>query len=481
MTLQKEQSAVDFFFRIAFIVWIGLIFILAGISCWSSYVTQVRIIKNSVLESFKKDTVYRYWATQHGGVYVPVTPETQPNPYLAHLPERDIVTPSGKKLTLVNPAYMTRQVHALGLKRYGLRGHITSLKPIRPENKPDAWEREALLSFEKGNQEVFESARIDGDVYFRFMHPFITEKGCLKCHAEQGYREGDIRGGISVSVPWEPVSRELFYNFAVICAAYLILGCAGFLGLRLGYRRIKGHLLKRLILERTLEHKNDELIGFNRMVMHDLKSPLVTIRAHAEFLEQDIAAGNAEHIKKSLHFIGTAAESMNSLVEELLVMSQIEQAAFSFDDVPLQELACEVLELTAGCIKLRNVRVKVCDTPFVLYGDRFFLVRVLQNLIDNAVKFMGDQPEPRIDITAAEYGSSVCVSVCDNGMGIDSQKIDTIFEAFIKLNSTCEGFGLGLALVKRIVEMHGGSVWVESEGIGRGSCFRFTLPMKVKE
>ncbi len=104
--------------------------------------------------NFEKDLVFRRWASGHGGVYVPPTQQTPPNPYLEHLPERDVTTTGGKKLTLVNPAYMTRQVYELAAGQYGTRGHITSLKPLRPENAADAWETRALQLFENGVREV---------------------------------------------------------------------------------------------------------------------------------------------------------------------------------------------------------------------------------------------------------------------------------------------------------------------------------------
>ena len=152
---------------------------------------------------YLKDIEYRRWNAGHGGVYVPITEKTQPNPYLYHIPNRDVTTTSGKKLTLINPAYMTRQVHELMAEREnGTRGHITSLNPIRPANSGDPWERAALKKFEAGETEIFSIEKMDdGKRYFRYMHNMMVEKPCLKCHAAQGYRLGDIRGGISVSVP----------------------------------------------------------------------------------------------------------------------------------------------------------------------------------------------------------------------------------------------------------------------------------------
>ena len=150
---------------------------------------------------FEKDVVLRKWAAMHGGVYVPVTERTPPNPYLTNVLERDITTPSGRSLTLMNPAYITRQVHELGKDEFRHQGHITSLKPIRPQNGPDAWERQALESFDRGEAEFSSVELVDGEPHLRLMRPLRTARDCLKCHATQGYKEGDIRGGISVAVP----------------------------------------------------------------------------------------------------------------------------------------------------------------------------------------------------------------------------------------------------------------------------------------
>lgn len=181
--------------------------------------------------SYSKDLVYRRWAAMHGGVYVPVTEKTLPNKYLTGIPERDITTESGRKLTLINPAYMTRQVHELGDNQYGIRGHITSLKPIRPENKADDWEKIALLAFEKGSKEQNGFEMIDGNLYLRFMRPMITEASCLKCHASQGYKEGEIRGGISVSVPYAPYAEAVKKTRKSLILSHALIGLLGLLGL----------------------------------------------------------------------------------------------------------------------------------------------------------------------------------------------------------------------------------------------------------
>jgi|GEM_PF-572603 len=182
--------------------------------------------------SFNKDLVYRRWSAMHGGVYVPPTDKTPPNPYLAHIPDRDVVTTEGKRLTLVNPAYMTRQVHELGARQYGARGHITSLNPIRPENAADPWETQALKTFHAGKAEEIRSVEVmDGRPFLRFMKPMVTEKYCLKCHAAQGHREGDICGGISVSVPFTPYLDIAGVNKRRLLLAHGVIGLLGVFGI----------------------------------------------------------------------------------------------------------------------------------------------------------------------------------------------------------------------------------------------------------
>lgn len=196
--------------------------------------TIAELARTEARAAIDRDILYRRWASSHGGVYAPVTDKTGPNPYLSHLPERDISTPSGRKLTLINPAYMTRQVYEIARESSSFlgSGHLTSLKPIRPENAPDPWETRALQAFEKGVRETSEMVQINGKPHIRIMHAFVTEQSCLKCHAAQGYREGDIRGGLSVTLPVQPLidatGNQLFGRLAMHGFVWLLgLGMTG--------------------------------------------------------------------------------------------------------------------------------------------------------------------------------------------------------------------------------------------------------------
>lgn len=199
------------------------------------------LARSSARSFFQQVVVARRWNALHGGVYVPVTEDAQPNPYLDD-PLRDVVTTDGLKLTKINPAYMTRLISEVMRKERGTQLHMTSLRPIRPENAPDGWEREALASFERG---VKERAAVIGTgkaAVYRYLAPLTTEASCLKCHAKQGYALHDIRGGIGVSFPYEPFEQALAQQKRKTCLSHLLL-----FGVGLGYILFLGHLLLRRV------------------------------------------------------------------------------------------------------------------------------------------------------------------------------------------------------------------------------------------
>jgi PAS domain S-box-containing protein len=204
------------------------------------------------------DLTVRRWNASHGGVYVPVDNTTPPNPYLSAIPDRDIPLPGGRLLTLVNPAYMTRQVHEIGRMESGVKGHITSLKPIRPENAPDAWEREALESFERGAKEYSALLMYEGAEHFRLMQPLVTEVRCLKCHAADGYKAGDIRGGLSVSIPMSPFRDNRASEVRSDLATHFSIWCVGLLMMAFGGRSFAGKVREREIAESELARSERE-------------------------------------------------------------------------------------------------------------------------------------------------------------------------------------------------------------------------------
>lgn len=227
--------------------------------------------------------------------------------------------------------------------------------------------------------------------------------------------------------------------------------------------------------EAELQQKNDELVRFTYTVSHDLKSPLVTIRTFLGYVQEDLRNQDAAAVDKDLDHIGTAAEKMSRLLDELLTLSRIGRMVNPSVMVPLQAIVEEAMDLVAGQISARGVAVQVTQQPVLLFGDRARLVELFQNLLDNAVKFMGDQASPCVQIGVQADGGEAVLFVQDNGIGIDPRHQSKLFGLFEKLDPASDGTGIGLALVRRIVEVHRGRIWVESEGAGKGTKFCFTL------
>ena len=229
---------------------------------------------------------------------------------------------------------------------------------------------------------------------------------------------------------------------------------------------------------RELETKNAELERFTYTVSHDLKSPLITISGFVGLLEVDVKSGNREKFKEDMQRINEAVEKMKRLLDELLELSRIGRIINPPSEASFSEIVEEALSLAQGRLRNGDVEIYVQGGLPIVRGDRPRLVEVLQNLIDNAAKFMGAQPTPKIEIGMHQQQNEQVFFVRDNGIGIESKHREKVFGLFDKLDPRTEGTGVGLALAKRIIEVHGGRIWVESEGRGSGSTFCFTLPIK---
>jgi signal transduction histidine kinase len=225
-----------------------------------------------------------------------------------------------------------------------------------------------------------------------------------------------------------------------------------------------------------LEKRNAELERFTHTVSHDLRSPLVTVMGFLGAIEAAAAAGETARLSEDMARIRAEADRMDRLLKELLELSRVGRAAPEPETAAFADLVREARGLVDGRLRQRGVRLDVDEGLPAVRGDRQRLVEVLQNLLDNAVKFMGDQTEPRIQVGARQDHGPPIFFVRDNGRGIEPRYHEKVFGLFDRLNPTDEGTGVGLALVKSIVELHGGRVWVESEGLGSGSTFCFTLP-----
>lgn len=242
------------------------------------------------------------------------------------------------------------------------------------------------------------------------------------------------------------------------------------------FSELQAELTERKRLIEELENKNAELERFAYTVSHDLKSPLITIKGFLGFLEQDASTGNMIRLRNDIRRIADATDKMQTLLNELLELSRIGRLVNPHQTVPFNEIVDDALATVHGRLQENSVQVKVQENMPSVHGDRQRLFEVLQNLIDNAAKFVRDQPDRLIEIGQDGYeNDSPIFFVRDNGIGIDPIHHERIFGLFNKLDASSEGTGVGLALVKRIVEVHGGRIWVQSEA-GQGTTFYFTLP-----
>ena len=225
-----------------------------------------------------------------------------------------------------------------------------------------------------------------------------------------------------------------------------------------------------------LETRNAELERFTYTVSHDLKSPLYTLRGFLDFMDRDAQSGNIARLRADIARSASAADKMRRLLDDLLELSRIGRLVNPPEDVPFAEIAREAIALARGRIEERGVAVEIGPELPSVRGDRVRLVEVVQNLVDNAAKFMGDQPRPRVEIGARPFAGEPVFFVRDNGIGVPPQHRERVFRLFEKLEPASDGTGVGLALVKRIVELHGGRIWVEPSGPEGGATFFFTLP-----
>ncbi len=248
------------------------------------------------------------------------------------------------------------------------------------------------------------------------------------------------------------------------------------LGIEITKRKSAEDERNRLIKE--LQNKNAELEQYTYTVSHDLKSPLITIKGFLGMLEKDIVNGEIERVKKDVSHISNATGKMSQLLGELLELSKVGRVVGNKEEVSLDVLASEAVNLVGGQINELGVKVEIIPDLPVMYVDRNRLVEVLQNLIDNAGKYMGKQSDPHIEVGTRQEDGEDIYYVRDNGIGIEPRYYEKIFGLFNRLDQTSDGTGIGLAIVKRIIEVHGGRVWVESEGKGKGSTFCFTIAKK---
>jgi two-component system, sensor histidine kinase and response regulator len=456
----------------------------------SRQATETReLARQTARALYEKDILYREWAAAKGGVYAVASTLTPPNPHL-DVPERDISTPSGRPLTLINPAYMTRQVFELQNQKLGIRGHITSLKPIRPENAPDSWERDALIAFERGQLEQTIVSHTPAGPTVRLMRPLVTTQSCLKCHARQGYRVGDIRGGISVSVPMAGFAAPGYVGSLGI--AHAGLWGLGLVGLGLGWRNVRRNVIERERVTAALAQARDDAESASRTksdflahMSHEIRTPMNgVIGMTGLLLDTDLSPEQRQYAQ----VVRSSADTLLDIINDILDFSKIEAGRIDLEEIPfdVRMAVDDIAELLA--VKAHEKRLELAalvaeDVPAVLVGDPTRIRQLLTNLVGNAIKFTSaGEVVVRVSLDReTDTDATVRVTVADTGIGIPPDAIPRLFQSFSQVDSSTTrrfgGTGLGLAICRRLAVRLGGDIGVESRP-GQGSTFWFTVVLR---
>ncbi len=471
---------------LACLAWTLLVAAAAAISVNASYESTMEQARVAARVAFEKDLAFRTWNMTRGGVYVTVNKQNRPNPHLA-VPDRDLKTVDGHMLTLINPAYMSRQMYEIQKQSAEVQGHITSLNPLSPDNSADPWEREALGQFQVGAPEVFSRETLEGKPYLRIMRPLRVEGDCLRCHGKQGYKKGEIRGGISVSVPLSGHLKEFRDQATHTAAGMGLVWAIGLTGIVGGGRRLQRSMARereaRLAAEAASQAKGEFLANMS----HEIRTPLNGMMGMLQILDNASPEEQAEYVKMAYE----SGQRLLVLLCDILDFSKSEAGQLrlcceNFNTATLLRNTADVFRAVCARHGLEMTLRLDPGLPETLVGDEARLRQLLFNLLANAVKFT-PTGTVTLDAWATPHGARpnsvrLYVVINDTGIGIPDDKLEHIFEGFTQVDGSFtrqyQGAGLGLALAKRIVELMDGTLTVQSEP-DKGSCFFLQVPLAL--
>lgn len=471
-------------------------------------------------EVFTMVQITRSWNASHGGIYAKVTPESPENPFLEH-PDKNAQTALGKKLTMINPAYMTRQINEMLAKETDMHIHLTSLRPINPGNGPDPWERQALQSFERG---VKEQVIIQGNGsagVFRYMAPLSVKQPCLACHAKQGYHVGQIRGGLSVTQPVSYITGTIDSQKSSIkhihIGAFLLISSISIFSLSVIRRQIHDLANERdqrkqvadelAIKLDELERARDHLIQTEKQASlgrlaagfaHEMNTPvgiaLSAVTDHAQTLFQ---------LRKLLDQDEVSVEELSGHLDILnqtdqLATSNLHRAAdlvgkfkrASIDQASNEERAFDLRELVESVIssyrtEFRNTAINItvdCPHALIIHSAPGLLTQLLGNLLLNSLQHGFDNGARAGNITigiSQDPQDWVNIAYRDDGAGMPAEVVEKAFEPFFTTSRSRGGSGLGLYLSYNIVTAKlGGGITLTSTP-GQGSLFSIRFPART--
>jgi signal transduction histidine kinase len=466
------------------------------------------VVTEGARNMFRMVQLTRLWNSQHGGVYVPVDENNQPNPYLKHA-QRDIFDNHGRALTLINPAYMTRLIGELAKLDGGLVFHLTSLKPINPANTPDPWERDALLAFEQGIQERSGFAEDSGSGrVHRYMAPLVVAKACLQCHEAQGYKLGDIRGGISITQRYGPFLEaarpsEVQGQWMHGVVYLLMLAICWWLLEQLRRRWLElNHKIDEVEMARNELLQSEKMASLGRMVAgfaHEINTPIgIAVGAISN------GEGALNEIDRMLESEEVSEEALRAALATLrqgdqlaisnlrraaaLVQSfkrtSIDQASDEEREFSLRELVDDVFSALHNQLKRTQVNATVhCPESLKIKGAPGLLEQVLTNLMMNSLVHGFDNGllAGNITVEVSLANNRLMIDYSDTGAGMSEVVLNKIFEPFFTTRRGQGGSGLGMYICYSIVTARlGGAIRCESQP-GAGTRFLIEYPVLAKE
>jgi signal transduction histidine kinase/CheY-like chemotaxis protein len=472
------------------VVWTLIIAASLGWNLFSMKHHALEMARSQANMAYMKNVIYRRWNTEHGGVYVEVKDDFKPNPYLKAIPERDIVTPSGKVLTLINPALMMREVYEITKRARGSLERLVSIEPLNPDNMADPWEADAIKSFGHGSTVVSKVQKVEGVENMRLIRPLFTEKSCLRCHASQGYEEGDLQGAISIMLPMGPIWAATSRTLSTLVKAHALLWFLGAVGILLTARRLRRTEMDRTrMAEELLKAQKLESLGLLAGgIAHDYNNLLTSLIGNislATRIEDNVERENATEsealVLECLQDADKATGRARDLTRQLIT--------FSKGGVPLKELVTDTGKLIRNSVDFALMGFDVIcgySIPAKLFSveiDAAQITQVLHNIVINAAQVMpgGGKIEVRAKnlptgpkrFSFLKPGRFIKISVKDYGVGIPEETLDRVFDPYFTTKKG--GSGLGLASAYSIIKKHDGYIDVESE-LGAGTTFNIYLP-----
>jgi|GEM_PF-2705683 len=448
---------------------------------------------------FKKDTAIRYWASRHGGVYVAQNERTPANPRLAHIPHRDLTRPDGTELTLMNPAYIIRQMFEEFSSIESVSGRIFSDKYFYEGNKPDAWELKALQEFREGSPEAFEFTETEQGEELRLAQPLFISEDCLKCHAVQGYRIGELRGAVGVKLNMKELREAEKSSVLRQAGIHALIFLLGFSLIWTLLRSVRVHVLESAELatrNMEIEHrlfqkeKKESLDLVTGSIAHDFNNLLTGVLGAVDLI--DVRNQAPDKIQKYLDIIRENCLKGAKLSRQMQIYTgqYLIRPAEVDPKALMQDLAWDFRStLRENC----SLELQLPEGDLSLFCDGEYLRKAVLELLQNAEEATRDRggtvtlalegPMSAEDLPASLFSDSsgnassyLKFRVADDGEGMPASVQDRIFDPFFSTRFT--GRGLGLSEFKGILDAHHGFFSVNST-VEAGTEIIFYLPVSV--